>query len=657
MRFARHSNTVHACAFSPDGTLAASTGGDNNETFLWRTADAQPLHCLVGKGRGNYGAAWTVDGMAIAWGNSRKGSSITAPLEHTFLLLDLERSELSDDKDLRRAQPARGSLVLEVSGNTSLAVKEGEAIVSTFTMKTPYERIGCFTLLPGERAAVGTSFGLYLIDARSGKTIRSFQDHTGNVWGVAPSPDGRFLLSASDDQTLRIWDPDRIEPVLSLFFAGDDWIAWTPAGYYAASPGGEQLMGWHVNNGLAAMASYYPASRFRKTLHRPDVIKRLLESGSVDRALADANTAAGRRSAQTEVAEILPPRVTITAPGTSKAQVQSKSLNVEAAARNVGANPVTGMRLLLDDRPVPDGIKTFPSPVLGEVRARWTIEIPPGNHRLTVQASSAVSKGLSEPLDVVGAGDDSKATGRLYLLVVGINDYLYLGNRFKLDSAAPDARSIHKAFQDFSRPLFRSVEARVLLDRQATRANILEALHWLKQNARAGDKAVVFYAGHGDNQITGQFYILPVDAKLDDLRTTGISDDDLKKSIGELPCSTVLMLDACYSGSFGQKKRKTRSLAKPTDALAGAMVNDYGLAILCGARDNQEAIEEGGHGFFTQALTQGMSGAADSDKDGVVELYELLPFVKSRVSKLSSGDQVPTVGIPPSVESFALTRP
>ena len=106
---------------------------------------------------------------------------------------------------------------------------------------------------------------------------------------MATSPDGRHLLSASSDQTVCVWDPDRDLPVLSLFFAGDDWIAWTPEGYYAASPGGEQLMGWHVNNGLEAMASYYPASQFRKTLYRPDVIKRLLKAVSLDKALADAD--------------------------------------------------------------------------------------------------------------------------------------------------------------------------------------------------------------------------------------------------------------------------------------------------------------------------------------------------------------------------------
>jgi uncharacterized caspase-like protein len=200
----------------------------------------------------------------------------------------------------------------------------------------------------------------------------------------------------------------------------------------------------------------------------------------------------------------------------------------------------------------------------------------------------------------------------------------------------------------------------VLVDRQATRANINSALGWLKRNGGPGDKAVIFYAGHGDNQLTGQFYILPIDARLDNIRGTGISDHDLTRSIGDLPCATVLMLDACFSDSFtfGQKPgRKTRGLAKPTDALASSMVYDYGLAILCGAKNNQEAIEEGGHGFFTAALCAGLAGEADVDKDGVVESYKLLPFVKSRVSKLPTGDQVPTVGFPPSVESFALTKP
>ena len=69
--------------------------------------------------------------------------------------------------------------------------------------------------------------------------------------------------------TLRIWDPNRDQPLLNLFFAGSEWIAWTPEGYYACSPGGEGLMGWHLDNGPDKLGTFAPAAQFREKFYRP----------------------------------------------------------------------------------------------------------------------------------------------------------------------------------------------------------------------------------------------------------------------------------------------------------------------------------------------------------------------------------------------------
>jgi Caspase domain/WD domain, G-beta repeat len=610
---------------------------------------------------------------------------------------------------------------------------------------------------------VGADSGLYLFDARSGKQLRTFVGHSGAVWAVAPSPDGRYLLSGSTDQTLRIWElagnegviastkragigiqialegerltirgiaagfpvsrdkrlkvgdriiaiaqegedfvelkgktipefvamgrgvagttvrlrtsrdgvdgtseyefkredfpPQASTPLLSIFVAGDEWVAWSPAGYYAASHGGEQLMGWHVNNGPDAMASYYPASQFRKTLYRPDVIKRLLGTGNVTKALAAADAASGQNTREIDVAEVLPPKVAITTPTVAKIDLNGNTLEVKAVASSVGNHPVTTLRLLLDGRPAPEGLKIFTEPKLGEVGASWTVEVPPGSHRLTVQASNAVSKAVSDPVEVVTAKNDNPAaaSGSLYVLAVGINDYP--DKRLKLDCAAPDAQSLRKAFLTNSSKLFRGVEVKLLLNGQATRANILEGLQWLSSSVKPGDMAVVFYAGHGDCKIEGQFYLVPVDANLRDLSHTAISGEALKKAIGELPCTTMLLLDACYAGSFDGTKRKKRSLPAESDAVLRQLVYDAGLVVMCGASKEQEAAEEDGHGFFTQSLVEGLGGKADYNKDGVVELYELQLYVHGRVRELSAQEQEPTVSIPSVVKSFALSRP
>ena len=268
-----------------------------------------------------------------------------------------------------------------------------ESLQFTTDYERTYNTVRSFTLLNGERAAVGAAFGLSLFDTRTGERLRKFQGHTGTVWAVSTSPDGRYLLSAGNDQTLRVWDPDPYLPLLSLFFAEDDWVAWTPEGYYAASPGGERLMGWQLNNGPDKLASFLPASQFRPTFYRPDVIKLLLKTGSVERALAEADTARGRMTEKTQVAEVLPPSVLIASPEGSVITADSQEITVRAVAQQVGRHPITSMQLLLDGRPLGGkaGIKQFATPQ-DKVTERFFVPLEPGvKHTLQVRADSAVS--------------------------------------------------------------------------------------------------------------------------------------------------------------------------------------------------------------------------------------------------------------------------
>ncbi len=45
-------------------------------------------------------------------------------------------------------------------------------------------------------------------DLESGGVLRTLEGHSDSVSGVAVSPDGKRAASASDDQTLKVWDLD-----------------------------------------------------------------------------------------------------------------------------------------------------------------------------------------------------------------------------------------------------------------------------------------------------------------------------------------------------------------------------------------------------------------------------------------------------------------
>ncbi len=104
----------------------------------------------------------------------------------------------------------------------------------------------------------------------------------GAAWGVTVSGNGKLVVVAYGDGAIRWHRLSDGEELLALFVHARDrrFIAWTPEGYYAASPGAEDLIGWHVNRGYEAAPDFYPASAFARTFNRPDIVKAALDDAN-----------------------------------------------------------------------------------------------------------------------------------------------------------------------------------------------------------------------------------------------------------------------------------------------------------------------------------------------------------------------------------------
>ena len=105
--------------------------------------------------------------------------------------------------------------------------------------------------------------------------------HTGpGAAGASISrPTAKSSWSPGGDGTIRWLRWSDGEELLAFFVEPQSrkWVAWTPSGYYMASAGGEDLIGWHVNRGWNQEADFFPASQFRAEYNRPDIVRLVLQ--------------------------------------------------------------------------------------------------------------------------------------------------------------------------------------------------------------------------------------------------------------------------------------------------------------------------------------------------------------------------------------------
>ncbi|BAY50102.1 WD-40 repeat-containing protein (plasmid) [Scytonema sp. HK-05] len=142
-----HQAEVWEVAFSPDGRLVASASNDGT-VKVW-TLEGKLLKTLVGHSAAVWVVAFSPDGKMVASGSG----------DNTIKLWTLD------------GEPAPSALATGVSAKRRLRQREA------YPKDSP----------------------------RRGKLLKTFKGHTAAIWGVAFSPDSKILASGSGDGTIKLW--------------------------------------------------------------------------------------------------------------------------------------------------------------------------------------------------------------------------------------------------------------------------------------------------------------------------------------------------------------------------------------------------------------------------------------------------------------------
>jgi hypothetical protein len=125
--------------------------------------------------------------------------------------------------------------------------------------------------------------------------------------------------------------------LLALFVLRDkqNWVAWTPEGFYGATPGAFGVLQWHVNRGFDAAAETVPVSVIPR-LRRPDALALVLQEMETARALGIADVKAARRDVQSITRSARAPgaRLHVLTIGVSDYGDKAKDLKLKFAHRD-----------------------------------------------------------------------------------------------------------------------------------------------------------------------------------------------------------------------------------------------------------------------------------------------------------------------------------
>ncbi len=562
-------------------------------------------------------------------------------------LFDLSEQHLtqnpSSSSDLSAADTS--SLAIKDWKNTTHPTLNGEAL----PLKQ-YEISRSLAISPNrQHFLLGTEWFLRLFDKDGNQ--RWQQAIPAIAWGVNISGNGQVAVAAFGDGTLR-WYRMHDGAELLAFYPHPDqkrWVLWTPEGYYDASAGAEDLIGWHVNQGKDLAADFYSIGKFRQTYYRPDVIAEVLNTYSIKKALALANQKTGKSQERTaSIDSLLPPVIRILSPDEGSNFNQSQ-VTVSFNTRTPSGEPITNIKVLIDGR-LHSQQRGIDSTEQSQGKSdRMTLALPKRDVDITLIAENrfAASEAATVHLSWTGKTNAFVIKPKLYVLAVGNGKY---DNRdLNLNYATKDAQDFAALIRKQRGRLYRQVIVKPVLN--GRKDDILEGLEWIERQVTAKDVAMVFMAGHGVNDRNGSYYFLPREVDTNRLKRTALPYSMIKDTITHLPGKVLYFLDTCHSGNVMGSRRSIVDINRVVNDLTSA---ENGVVVFAASSGQQYSAESPawGNGAFTKALLEGIKGKADFNNTGRITINMLDLYISERVKSLTEGQQTPTTTKPKTIADF-----
>ncbi len=222
---------------------------------------------------------------------------------------------------------------------------------------------------------------------------------------------------------------------------------------------------------------------------------------------------------------------------------------------------------------------------------------------------------------------------KVWAVIVGIGRYSHMQSLKYTDD---DAYRMYAFLKSPEGGALQDEQIAVLIDEDATRANMLRTMKRVYGKADRNDVVMLYFSGHG---LQGSF----VPSDFDGLKNL-VKHTEVKEILQSSKAKhKIVFADACHSGSM-LAMRSSSTVQATIDKFYGAFTDvKGGMALMLSSKSEETSLEDSGlrQGVFSHFLMRGLKGEADKNRNKIVTITELYDFVHAHVTTYTIKAQTP----------------